>query len=143
MKRCFKCNKRKALTQFYRHKEMGDGHLGKCKSCTKADVKKRYYDPESRARIIAYERKRAQTARRRAYATAMQARQRRTNPGRYRARSKVASAVKSGLLVKLPCKVCKSSTVEAHHTDYRKPLAVTWLCRKHHLQAEGKQTYSV
>lgn len=38
-KKCFKCEKEKALTEFYKHKAMSDGHLGKCKDCTKLDVK--------------------------------------------------------------------------------------------------------
>ena len=38
MKRCFKCGLEKELTQFYKHKEMSDGHLNKCKECTKKDT---------------------------------------------------------------------------------------------------------
>ena len=39
MKECFKCGSVKGLDDFYKHNAMIDGHLGKCKSCTKNDSK--------------------------------------------------------------------------------------------------------
>ena len=39
---CFKCERELPISQFYRHPKMPDGHLNKCKDCTKKDVKERY-----------------------------------------------------------------------------------------------------
>jgi hypothetical protein len=40
-KKCFKCGKEKPIDEFYRHKAMADGHLGKCKDCTRKDTAER------------------------------------------------------------------------------------------------------
>lgn len=37
-KTCFKCQTTKPLTEYYKHPFMGDGHLGKCKDCTRNDA---------------------------------------------------------------------------------------------------------
>jgi hypothetical protein len=58
------------------------------------------------------------------------------------ANSAVSNAKVSGKLKVQPCEACGSTyKVEAHHTDYSKPLDVRWLCRKHHL-AEHKRLRS-
>lgn len=54
-------------------------------------------------------------------------------------RSTTNNYIASGVLVKKPCEVCGSKRVEAHHDDYTKPMAVRWLCRKHHVEHHRKE----
>lgn len=51
-----------------------------------------------------------------------------------KAKQIVRSALRNGILEKLPCFVCGEGNVEGHHPDYDSPLDVVWLCRKHHMQ---------
>jgi hypothetical protein len=48
-------------------------------------------------------------------------------------RSYASVYLKRGLIERFPCEKCDEGESEMHHADYSKPLAVTWLCRKHHL----------
>ena len=138
MKRCFKCKRIKELRFFYKHSKTSDGHLGKCKACTKRDVKKRWQNPEARERIRLYEKERQQDPKRRAKLTEYKKRSRAKLKGAYRAYKRIASAVRSGKITKKPCETCGVQKVEGHHTDYRKPLSVKWLCTKHHLEEHGR-----
>lgn len=52
-------------------------------------------------------------------------------------------AIKKGKLQKKPCRDCGSEKVDAHHTDYSKPLDVVWLCRKHHFREHHRPSSSV
>ena len=57
-KECFKCHIVKPLTDFYKHPQMPDGHLNKCKECTKKDVKGNYLVNMEKDGYIEKERKR-------------------------------------------------------------------------------------
>lgn len=52
---------------------------------------------------------------------------------RANARSYLLSYVARGVVIRGLCEKCGASRVEGHHTDYSKPLLVTWLCRPCHL----------
>ena len=64
------------------------------------------------------------------------------NPLKRWAHSGTASAVRRGLLVRQPCRVCGDPNTDAHHPDHRDPLSVEWLCRAHH-KAEHKRLKAV
>jgi hypothetical protein len=127
VKACFKCGETKPLSDFYRHRMMGDGHLNKCKDCTRKDVRNHRQDNSERVRE--YDRERSKLPHRRAdHARRFQA-FKVENPEKRAAHDAVAHALRAGNLAKRPCAFCGSDgKVEAHHHDYSKPLDVTWLC---------------
>lgn len=55
------------------------------------------------------------------------------------ARRAVRRAVASGRLVKGLCKGCGVDSVQAHHSDYSKPLDVQWLCPQCHGREHRKK----
>lgn len=130
MKTCFKCEQAKPLSDFYKHPKMLDGHFNKCKACAKADTVKHRAENDH---VRAYDRERAKRPERVAKTVANTARWRNDKPEAVSAHNKVARAIKSGRLVKQPCRVCGTmDNLHAHHHDYSKPLDVEWLCALHH-----------
>lgn len=113
---CFRCKLQKPITEFYVHPAMGDGRLNKCKTCTRADVRRNYAENVERYR--AYDRARGY------------------RPG---PREKVAARLATRALERKPCEVCGAAKAEAHHDDYSKPLDVRWLCKRHHAEVHTQQ----
>lgn len=156
MKKCFKCGEEKELCDFYKHKQMADGHLNKCKECTKKDsfgrteeqIEKRKYRDRNRTnhkdrikknkerrewlrdndpiKYKAIEIKKTEWANR--------------NKHKRNAHGKVSRAVMNGTLKRpIECSLCgDTGRIEAHHEDYDKPLEVVWLCTKCHANAHKK-----
>lgn len=141
MKTCFKCNVSKSLDEFYPHPRMADGHLNKCKECTKKDTATRVgrllNDP---AWVLAErERHRLKAAKARGViSTAPRIRHSKgycvRHPERRAAHIAVGNALRDGRLVKQPCEKCGVLKVQAHYDDYSKPLQVRWLCIPHHAE---------
>lgn len=122
-KTCFKCSVEKPLGDFYKHPQMADGHLNKCKTCTKSDARQArqrrldYYRAYDRARG-----NRQTLEYRRAY--------RQGNPVKRHAQKAVRSALRTGKIARAEsCKQCDAvGPLHGHHDDYAKPLEVRWLC---------------
>lgn len=139
IKECFKCHRTLDISEFYEHPEMKDGHLNKCKECTKKDVSERY-----RVALIErtrYELQRNKTASRKQQMAVYTKKSRMNNPEKYHAHNLVASAIKRGLLIKPDtCSVCgKRGSVHGHHNDYAKPLEVVWVCARCHRKITDKE----
>lgn len=130
-KKCFKCEETKPLAEFYRHSMMADGHLNKCKDCTKKDVRKHRLDNPERVR--SYDRARANLPHRKALRRKNYDKEWEVHPDRMRARNALSNAVRAGRVARTPCAFCGADDqLEAHHHDYTKPLDVTWLCKPCH-----------
>ena len=137
MKICFKCQQAKPITEFYKHPRMDDGHLGKCKECTKKDVTENRW--KNVDKIRAYDRDRGNRQ-----SPEYGKMYRESQPMKEKARRNVTNAVQGGKLSRGCCEICGvDSPVHGHHDDYNKPLDVRWLCVAHHKQwhvanGEGK-----
>ena len=150
MKTCFKCKETKEFSEFYKHSKMADGHLGKCKECTKKDVAKtrddniEYYRAYDRGRgklphRIKLNKKYIKTAEGKKTRKRGTTKYREKYPEKYAAVRLLESAVKRGIIKKGPCEICgKTKLVHGHHDDYYKPLDVRWLCVKHHTEHHNR-----
>lgn len=139
MKICFKCSEEKELSEFYPHKQMADGHLNKCRSCTRRDVSE--HRAGNLSAVREYDRNRSSLPHRREKNRVITAAWRKANPERRAAQHALNSAVRSGKVVPWPvCAMyyCDVTKVEAHHPDYSRPLDVVWLCSPHHKQAHAE-----
>lgn len=134
-KNCFKCNQWKPIDCFYRHPQMADGRVNKCKECNKSDVRANYI--ANRDAKLEYEKVRNKREERRSKKSIYHQRHKLKYPEKYIARVLVGNALRDGKMSKMPCAVCGCQKAEAHHDDYSKPLDVMWLCHYHHRMRHG------
>ena len=129
---CFKCDIDKPLTDYYKHAQMGDGHLNKCKDCTKKDAHQ--HRSNNLERVREYDRQRGKLAKRIASNTEVTRAWRAEDKRRQQAHKAVAKGLRHGTLLKESCCRCGNEKSVAHHDDYDKPLDVMWLCQPCHKQ---------
>jgi hypothetical protein len=103
-KACSKCGEVQPLDEFYTHPMMADGHLNKCKNCTRSDVR-----ANRAARIEyyqAYDRMRSKEphriAARVAYNKAHPKPRPETDPQKRAARAALGNAIRDGKMKKPP-----------------------------------------
>jgi len=126
-KTCFKCGRTLPISEFYTHSQMSDGHLNKCKDCTRRDVKQ-YRSANPRAEL------------------ASRLKACRKNPTHKNANMAVDAALRAGVMVRPSvCQGCGRSASEtrlsAHHHDYLKPLDVIWLCAACHRPVDKVRSF--
>lgn len=131
-KECFKCKTVKLLEEFYKHPNMPDGHVNKCKECNKNDVTTNRN--KNIEKIRAYDRERGKDQKRIKASAEISKAWRAEDRRRSVAHSAVARAIRDGRLVRQPCCRCGTEKTVAHHEDYEKPLEVVWLCQPCHKQ---------
>ncbi len=131
MKKCFKCGLILDLSCFYKHSQMGDGHLNKCKDCTKNDVKADYNKKSKNIDWVEEERKRGREKYRRLYVGTGKAKP----ECNYRWVQKYPEKRKANIMageLKAPF-----MGAERHHWSYNEEhyKDVIWLSKKDHMKA--------
>ncbi len=151
-KKCIRCNTVLNISEFYKHRAMGDGHLNKCKECCKAYTLKHrrenseYYKEYDRIRGRTEERKKRNVDRYKLLKEIDPIKLKslnkkrsdnwnKNNKHKKTAQQKCNRAIKKGIIIKPnSCTECNEPNeyLEAHHEDYSKPLEVKFLCTKCH-----------
>lgn len=130
---------------FYKHPEMKDGRVNKCKECNKKDVRENrtlkldYYREYDKARAFNPNRvlARDEYAKTDAGKLAFNRAKHKWNDNnviKRHASNLVNNAVRDGKLIKSSkCECCDNThRLHGHHDDYAYPLNVRWLCSKCH-----------
>lgn len=135
-KRCFKCLRDLPVEEFYRHPAMADGRLGKCRDCTRQDVKR--HRIENLDRVRAYDRERAKQPHVVQRIARVAREWRAQHPERARAQQVANNAIRDKKITKPnACEGCgRETALEKHHHDYSRPLLIVWLCKPCHAIAD-------
>ena len=115
-KTCRTCGKTKPASEFWRRTALKDGLMSECKKCRRKKQVGLY------AKWLKSDREK--------------------HPEKTKARWLLNNAVNKGSIVKpTHCEACacgKELPLQAHHSDYDRPLEVTWLCQSCHVKLHMK-----
>lgn len=128
-KKCTRCGDLKSLSEFQVRKASKDGLTSACKVCLRNYDRSRANHPHRVEMRIAYQ---TTPEGKEKIALAKKA-WRERNIERRAAHQLAASALRSGKIQRQECWIC-GEEAEMHHSAYDYPLAVSWLCTKHHAQ---------
>jgi len=153
MKRCKGCGTEKPLAEFYKDSTSRDGVRGKCKTCLLTATREYRKTEKGRQAAILATRKYQSTDRGKLVLDAYKKSQDRwlairrywkteNYKMRNRVYARVRKALMTGKLIRQACEICGDPNSQAHHTDYSKPLDITWLCRIHHLAEHGRAAHA-
>ena len=126
---CFKCGTTKELSEFYKHSEMADGHVNKCKECNKKDVKDNYKANIEKLDFIEKERTRGRKKYHRLYAGTGKANLKNNNQYFNKYPEKKMASSRSNHIRKTGFEKHHWSYNELHYKD------VIFLTKKHHMKA--------
>ena len=127
---CFKCGQSKPLDDFYKHAQMGDGHLNKCKECNKKDVKDNYEKNILDPAFIKKERKRGRNKYHRLYEG--------TGKGNAKVNSDYFKRYPEKKIAHMRAQRMELPTgFEKHHFSYQPEhwFEVIFLTKQHHMKA--------
>jgi len=157
-KKCRECNIEKPLSEYYKHKEMFDGHLNKCKECVKSRVSRHREDnieaiqeydrnrPNSKERSKKNnERVKNYTGKQKANYDTKRKKWFSKNKNKKIVNTYLANAIRGKRKEKgTECEHCgdKNIPLDGHHPSYLNPLDVIWLCKPCH-GAEHKKINAI
>lgn len=129
---CFKCGKMKDKSEFYAHKEMANGILGKCKECTKKDS----METLNKNREEINKKRRLSRAKKSGKYAEYSREYRKEKSEQNKALQLVYRSIKNGTLIRPEyCSKCLvKCKPQAHHESYDRKdwLKVIFLCRSCH-----------
>lgn len=143
-KKCSKCGKEKPLSEYGPHKRTRSGVQPSCRACAAALAKQRYHK-DMIYRLANLKQSRKQRKEKgnelREYRKQWQRDNREEQERKYgyqrKAKAALNNAIARGKIVRSStCRINNGNCtkiIQAHHTDYNKPLDVEWLCSVHHM----------